>query len=102
MPGPPPKKFSRVKIIGGVLAAALLLGGLGVNFHIAGNRTLYIVNGYAAPVTVQIDGETPVTLAHTYPVPLPLGEGRHHAVFSGAVTGEFDFDMHAEFFQRFY
>ena len=98
-----------------VWAAILLLTALGIgywNYHIATHRTLYVVNGLAAPITVQItDADNqPV---HTVKVDPNVGwavkipEGPYHAKVTSpeAVvpqTEPVDFTIASGWWERFF
>ena len=99
----PARKYNRAKIVGWSLAAAaVVLIALGINIYISYARKLHIVTGYSQPVTVSIDGGAGVTLDQPYPTTVPISEGKHHVVLTGAVKDEFDIELSSGFFQRFF
>ena len=98
----PPKPRRKPPVVLIALFAALLLGALGVNFYIARHRTLHLISGLSAPVTVTIDGGAPTTLSGPFPTTVPISEGAHHVAVSGGLTEEYDITVSTSFFGRYF
>ncbi len=70
------------------------------NEYVRRHRTLYIVSGLKEPATVEIRGVgTMRTSARAEG--MKLGEGKYHAVVSGPLREEFDFEVRTDYWDRF-
>jgi tetratricopeptide (TPR) repeat protein len=85
----------------GIIAAVVMLGFVIANEHIRRNRTLHIVNAYSQAATVQIPGVGNITRIHQLQ-DVQLSEGHYHAVISGPIQQEVDFDLRASYFSRWF
>ena len=100
---PDAKARSRARsfLILGVVLALAALGFVIANEYIRRNRTVYVVNGYNTPATVELTG-TGVQQKVSRLEPLVLAEGTYHAVISGPVKQELDFTVEADYFSRWF
>ena len=62
------------------------------------HRMLQIVNGFATPLQISIDGGAPVVVAGRSEV--PISEGKHHIAVTGAVTTQSDIDIESNYWTR--
>ena len=91
----------RSAIVVGVLLAIIILC-LGIsNEYIRHHREIYIVNGYDTPADVKIAGLGDVRHLKGL-TSLSLPEGHYHAVVSGPIKEEFDFDVRDTYFNRWF
>lgn len=96
-----PQANARTLLAIGIFLALFVLGFAISNEYIRRNRVLYVVNAFNQPATVRIAGGGSVD--HFRGVQqLTLKEGTYHAVVSGPVTEEFDFTVHAGYFDRWF
>jgi tetratricopeptide (TPR) repeat protein len=63
-------------------------------------RLLFVLNGYAAPLSVKIAGEPPLTIKAHNETWLELPEGDYQAKVSGPVTETIPFSIHSNHFAR--
>jgi tetratricopeptide (TPR) repeat protein len=85
----------------GVIFALTALGFVIANEYIRRHRMLHIVNGFPQAATVQIDGVGEFkNMRGRWTA--PLAEGRYHAVISGPVREELDFDVRVGYFSRWF
>ena len=75
-----------------LLIAAVMLGG---NEWVRRHRTVFVVNGLAAPVTVEIAGVGSTTVRPGGREMFTVQEGDYHARITGAVREEVDVPVHA-------
>ena len=94
-----PVMTKRNLLIGAAVAAAFAVIMVGANEYTRFHRKVYIVNAFKKPASVSIDGRESVTVQGT-PTFIELPEGRWHARISGPVTQEVDFEIRADFFDR--
>lgn len=66
---------ARWAVFGGLVALLFVIGMAGLNEYRRTHRTLYIVSGFAQPVSVSIDGGAAVPVVTR--VPIHLSEGTH-------------------------
>ncbi len=94
-----PIATGRSLIAVGVIIALVILGFAVSNEYIRHHRTLYLVNGYDVPATVQIKG---INEARNFTGlrDLQVPEGHFHAVITGPVQQELDFDVQDTYFNR--
>ena len=96
-----PYANARRLLVLGVILAVVALGFVIANEYIRHHRTLYLVNAYAQPATVKISGAGGVEkFKGTRTLALP--EGRFHAVISGPVEQELDFEVRDGYFDRWF
>ncbi len=62
--------------------ALLIIGLMAINFIVAAGRTLHVVNGLGASVTIAIDGAEAVSIDRNDRNELSVGEGDHEAVIA--------------------
>lgn len=84
-------------IILGVIALIFIIS----NEYIRRHRKIYIVSGFKEPALVEIRGVGTVRTARSE-VELPLKEGRYHAVITGPVKQEVDFEVRAGYWSRWF
>jgi tetratricopeptide (TPR) repeat protein len=85
----------------GVICALAALGFAISNEYIRHHRVLYLVNGYPVPATVKISGQPTVSqFKGLRSIVLP--EGHYHAVTSGPVDQEFEFEVREGYFDRWF
>jgi len=85
----------------GVILALIALGFAISNEYIRRHRTLYLVNGYGERATVRIAGAGEMKRFRGV-CPLTLPEGHYHAVVSGPVQQEIDFEVRSGYFDRWF
>lgn len=92
---------ARSAIAVGVLLAVIILGFGISNEYIRHHREIFVVNGFDTPADVRIPG---VGELHKFKglTTFSLPEGHFHAVVSGPVKDEFDFDIRDTYFNRWF
>ena len=92
------------KVLFGAAAAALLVAALLGDYYIAAHRTLHLVNGFAEPIEVALDGQPGIAIAPRETQPIPIAEGRHRAIVTagGRSIRSDDFDVASSFWSRFF
>lgn len=96
-----PIATARALLVLGMVAAAVILGFAISNEYIRHHRKLYLVNGYKVPATVQISGVGEIrNLVGVREFPIP--EGHFHAVITGPVRQELDFDVRDTYLNRWF
>lgn len=99
----PPRVRPWGKILGWSTAAFLaLVGVIGSNVYIAGHRTVYLVNGLAAPVTVSAPGQGTASVGAGEFTSMSLAEGRHQISFEGPMKETVEVTIHGSFFERWF
>lgn len=83
---------------GSVAMFLFLVGMAGLNEYRRGHRTLYVVNGFAQPVGISIDGAAPVSV--TSRTPIALSEGKHRVNVTGPVTKQHEFEVQSSYWTR--
>ncbi len=85
----------------GIIAALVALGFVIANEYIRRHRTVYIVNAYLQPATIEVKGlgRMPGVRGLAEWV---LPEGSYHAVFTGPVRQELDFEVRSSYFGRWF
>ncbi len=83
---------------GSIAALLFVVGMAGMNEYRRTHRTLHVINGFAQPVQVTIDGGPPVTI--TQRTPIALSEGTHQLVLSGPVTKQQPIELHSGYWSR--
>jgi tetratricopeptide (TPR) repeat protein len=94
-----PGRRKVVWIAAGVVAVLALLAG--INYYISQHRQLHIANGFSKGLQVSIDDGPPI-LVPPGRTDIAIKEGKHKAKVTGGVDEEFDFDMRAGYFERFF
>lgn len=90
----------RTLAVGGLLLA-VVLGGLALNNEfLRRRRTVHLVSGLGAPVTVQVDDLPPVTVNTQGAVTVP--EGQHVIRFQAPFQSEQTFEVRSGYFDRFF
>src|SRR4029077_10103547 len=84
----------------GVILALVALGFAISNEYIRRHRTLHLVNAFRQPAIVTISGAG--TERFSGMRTLTLGEGTYHAVIDGPIHEEFDFQIQAGYFSRWF
>ena len=79
-----------------VIAAGLAIRNEWVRQH----REIFVVNGLAAPVIIEIAGAGSVKVPPGGRESFTVGEGDYHARITGAATEEVDVPVHADYFDR--
>lgn len=83
----------------GAVAAVLFIAGMiGLSEYRRTHRTLHVVNAFAQPVSVSINGG-PV-IAVTQRTPIPISEGTHRISLTGPVTKETEIVLRSGFWSR--
>ena len=83
------------------VAAAFFFGIVVLrNIYRGRHRTLFVVNGFSQPATVEVRGVGTIQVG-SQAEKLELPEGRHHATISGPVREELDFEVRSAFWDRF-
>lgn len=90
---------ARPRIIVGTFAALVVLCLVISNEFIRRYRTVHLVNSHAQAATVEIAG-TDIKQQFRHHDSIVLPEGDYHAIISGPVTEEFDFQVRASYFSR--
>ena len=85
--------------ITGLVALIFLAVMVLQNFYLSRHRSLYIVNGFTKAATVEVRGVGTVHVGSNAEE-LIVPEGRHHALISGPLRKELDFDMQSGFWDR--
>jgi tetratricopeptide (TPR) repeat protein len=79
----PPDPFYKSGLFLGSIASLAVVAALMVwNFQIASNRTVTVVNGLKAPITVNLDDRSPLEIPAGNHVDVKLAEGQHAAEVS--------------------
>ena len=103
--GPQPAAGPRVTWRGlailGILLGVVALSFVISNEYIRRHRMLHIVSGFKEPALVEVRGVGTVRTSRNA-VELPLKEGRYHAVISGPVKQELDFEIKAGYWSRWF
>lgn len=86
--------------VGGIAAIVLLIAVVR-NEYVRRHRTVHVVNVLPQPATVEVRGAGRVQVRNGT-AELVLPEGRHHAVISGALREELDFELRTGFFDRWF
>jgi len=89
---------ARALMIFGIIGALVALGFVIANEYIRRHRTVHIVNAYKQIATVQVDGREPVKVHGLGEI--VVAEGKHHAVISGPVQQEVDFEIKEGYWGR--
>jgi tetratricopeptide (TPR) repeat protein len=104
---PPPRSSAgagsggrRQKILLAFLGLLVVGGFFFADRHKVSHRTLHVVNGYAAPVTVQIPGAGEVQVGPLSRRELELPEGRYTAHVTGAVIADLPVELSSYLFVR--
>jgi tetratricopeptide (TPR) repeat protein len=99
----PPRIVPWKRIIGWSAAGGMvLILLLGSNLYIAGHRQVFVVNGFAQPVTVSPPSGRSFTVpAGTFDI-MALPEGNHRITCRGAVTQAVDVAIRGSFFGRWF
>jgi tetratricopeptide (TPR) repeat protein len=84
----------------GILAACVVIGLAIGNEYVRRHRVVYIVGGLPEKAHVSIDGVGAVDVRSGMEQTLVLPEGHYKARISGAVTDEFEFDIRADYIDR--
>ena len=85
------KALAGVGIVLGLIAVGMVIGNEWVRHH----RKIFVVNGLAAPVTVEVVGVGSVTVPPGSRDVLAVSEGDYHVRITGAVNEEADLLVHA-------
>jgi tetratricopeptide (TPR) repeat protein len=99
----PPRKVNWGPLVGwGGAIAIVLLAILGSNYYISQHRTLYLVSGFAQPVTVNIPGHEKTIISNRGVWTMTLPEGKYQAAITGATNQTVDFTIVSTFFGRWF
>ena len=99
----PPRKVNWGPTLGWSSAIALvLIATLASNYYISQHRTLYLVSGFAQPVTVTIPGHEKTTLSNRGVWTITLPEGKYQATVTGATNQTIDFTIASTFWGRWF
>ena len=93
-----PRVTWRALAILGVFLGLVALGLVISNEYIRRHRKVYIVNAFAQPARVQIQGRPVIAVRKT--AEIELAEGHYHATISGPAPQEIDFDLRSGYFSR--
>jgi tetratricopeptide (TPR) repeat protein len=94
-----PRVTWRSLIILGVFAGLVALGLVISNEYIRHHRKVYLVNAFAQPARIEIQGQgSPIAVRHVANIELP--EGHYHATISGPLKEQIDFDVRSSYFSR--
>ncbi len=96
-----PQTTGRSLVLIGIILALIGAGFVVANEYIRRHRTIQLVNGYSQPAFVEISGR-PGKEKVTRINRIVLPEGHYHATVSGPVNQEFDFDVTASYFDRWF
>jgi len=98
----PAAKLTWRKLAGAGIVLALIVLGMAIgNEYIRRHRTVYVVNGWASPATIEVPGAGKLQ-AFKGVTELVLAEGRHHAIVTGPLRQELDFEIHSGYFSRWF
>ncbi len=89
----------RIHILGLSLALAITVGLLAHNYFLERRQPLHICNSFAGPAEVRIDND-PLVKVNTGHTEITVGEGKHVAHVSGAVTEDILFELKHGFWDR--
>lgn len=77
-----------------------LTGAMGLNEYHRRHRTLYVLNAFAQPLEVSVDGGPVVEVFERKAI--PIAEGQHQISISGPVTKHITVDIHSPYFSRWF
>ena len=85
-------------------ACAVVAGLIGRDIYLTNNQALYVVNGLPTPITVSIDGDTPLQIAPGSWYRNPVASGAHTASVASPqeLAGEVSFDVQSGRFSRWF
>jgi tetratricopeptide (TPR) repeat protein len=85
------------------LAVAIIAAVLLSNHYLATHHTLHVVNGFARPMEVQLDGQPPITVAPRESQTVAISEGSHVAAVTadGRPVHRDQFAIESNFMSRF-
>ncbi|MBC7816612.1 MAG: hypothetical protein IAG10_06970 [Planctomycetaceae bacterium] len=83
---------------GAVAAFLFALGMAGLNEYRRTHRTLHVVNAFAQPVSVSIDGGPAISVAQR--TPIPISEGKHRINLTGPVTKQAEIALQSGYWSR--
>ncbi len=88
----------RWAVFGSIATVLFAIGMLGLNEYNRTHRTLYVLNEFAQPVQVSVDGgpAVPVNLR----TKISISEGQHQLAISGPVTKQIAVDLRSPYFSR--
>ncbi len=83
---------------GSVAAVLFMVGMAGLNEYRRTHRSLYVLNGFAQPLTVAVDDGPPVQV--TERTLMTLAEGRHRLSFTAPFTKQEEIALHSGYWSR--
>jgi len=93
----------RRKLAAWGLVGALVFIGLSIwDFYLSGHRSVHVVNGLAAPVTLNLPGVPECRVPGRSRVEISLPEGKHTARLGGAASGEIHIEVLSHFMARLF
>ena len=84
--------------LGSVAAFLFAVGMAGLNEYRRTHRALHVVNAFAQPVGVSIDGGPAISV--TQRTPIPLSEGKHRISLTGPVTKQEEIVLQSGYWSR--
>lgn len=88
----------RWTVFGTIVAMLFMFGMAGLNEYQRMHRTLHVVNAFAQPVMISIDGQPPVTVGSR--TPIPISEGKHKISVTGPVNSQSEIDLQSNYWTR--
>lgn len=88
----------RRTVFGSLAALLFVIGMMGLNEYRRTHRTMHVLNVFAQPVQVSIDGGPPVTV--TQRSTIPLSEGTHQLTISGPVNKQQAIELRTGYWSR--
>jgi len=88
----------RWTVFGGIVAVLFAIGMAGMNEYRRTHRTLHVINAFADPILVSVDGGPEVSVSQR--TPLPISEGTHTLRMKGLVTREAEITLHSGYWTR--
>ncbi len=85
-----------------VVVLLIILGFAIGNEWVRRHRRVHVMNGFAKPLTVTVNGAGSVTVAPGTVEFLELGEGDYRAAVTGAEQEAIDFSVRADYFSRWF
>jgi tetratricopeptide (TPR) repeat protein len=89
---------ARWAAIGSIAAVMFLLGMAGLNEYTRRHRTLVVVNAFAQPVQVSVDGGPPVTVHQR--TKISISEGSHQVSITGPITKQMAVELRTPYMSR--
>ncbi len=83
---------------GSVATVLFVVGMVGLNEYRRTHRTLYVLNGFAQPITFSVDGDLPITVVDRKS--FSVSEGEHRIAINGALPKESVISLQSDYWSR--